>query len=255
MNLPEKSTPLICMSSSFHNSLEVGIFSHLENPYIRAVTNAGGAPLFLTTDLAGRDLADRLEKMVGVLLLGGNDIDPALYGQEKQVKTRGIDKKRDTLELALSRHAIQTKKPLLAICRGIQLINVALGGTLYQHIITDMPGASQHDHHRDERHRLKPRDFPAHIVDPVPGTLLARIIGQEAVATNSLHHQGLHQVPEQLLVSARCALDGLVEAIELRDHPFFLGVQWHPEEMTSSPRMQRIIEAFLSACKRKDVEQ
>jgi putative glutamine amidotransferase len=255
MKLPEKSPPLIGLSSSFHNSFEARIFFHEEVSYIRSIRGAGGVPVFLTTGLTERDLADQLGKIAGLLLLGGDDVDPTLYGQKKQDRTRGVNTKRDSLELALTRHAIQTKKPLLAICRGIQLVNVALGGTLFQHIITDMPGACQHDHHKDGQHRLKPRDFPAHLVDLVPGTLISRIIGKKTVATNSLHHQGLDKVPEQLLISGRCAEDGLVEAVELQHHPFFLGVQWHPEEMTSCLEMQRIFAAFVSACKGEGVDR
>ncbi len=253
MNDFEPTTPLIGLSTSFHNALESRVFSYLESAYTRAVRNAGGAPRYLPLDLQGEKLNEVLEAVDGVLLLGGDDIDPGLYGQPRHTKTKGIKPQRDSLEIEITRYAIRNRKPLLAICRGIQLVNVALGGTLYQHVLTEMSGASQHDHHKDASRHKKRRDLPAHSVDVVPGTLLASIVKTGTINTNSLHHQGLQVVANSLTISGRCHADGLVEAVELKDHPFFLAVQWHPEEMVNFPEMQRIFQALIAACQKKAV--
>jgi putative glutamine amidotransferase len=241
--------PLIGLSGNFQYGWQAKLFSFSEAPYLRAVRAAGGFSSFLTLDLKGNRLEAALCALAGFILLGGDDVDPRLYGERKCRATKGIKARRDALEMAMTQHAIRYGKPLLAICRGIQLVNVALGGTLHQHIVSDLPGAFQHDQHKDENRRTRRRDHPAHEVIVTPGTLLARILKTRSIVTNSLHHQGLNTIANGLFVSGRCRLDGLVEAVELRGHPFFLGVQWHPEEMTASAEMRSIFRAFVAACR------
>jgi putative glutamine amidotransferase len=146
------------------------------------------------------------------------------------------------VEMALAREAVTGGKPLLAICRGHQLLNVALGGTLWEDIETRMPGARRHNYYQSH-----PRDMLAHNVTVAPGSLLSRQLGCDSIAVNSLHHQGVRKLAPGLRAVAR-AEDGLVEASEVIDHPFALSVQWHPENLlTVEPRMRRLFEGLVEA--------
>jgi len=212
--------------------------------YLDALSRAGATPLlipFVTDPDRLRLLFDRLD---GLLLPGGGDVDPARYGESLHEKSGGISPERDDVELMLARWAMQEGKPLLAICRGIQVLNVALGGSLYQDIEAQAPGAGKHDWYPGYA-----RDHRPHTVAVAPGSRLARILEASEQPVNSLHHQALRDVAPGLTVVAR-APDGIVEAVEAGDHPFALAVQWHPEELApADSRAQVLFDTFVEACR------
>jgi putative glutamine amidotransferase len=213
--------------------------------YIRAVARAGAAPL-LIPNLADPDLLRALyDGCDGLLLSGGPDIDPARYGQARHEKSSLALPERDEAELVLACWAMDDGKPLLAICRGIQVLNVALGGSLYQDIADQVPGAARHDCYDDH-----PRDYLAHVVSISPQSRLAGVVGPHSLQVNSLHHQALQAVAAGLHVVAH-APDGIVEGVESPDHPFALGVQWHPEELAATDaRAWHLFEALVTACQK-----
>lgn len=214
------------------------------------MARAGAAPLLipnLTDETLLRTLYDLLD---GLLLSGGEDVDPAHYGEPRHEKCGPVSPDRDEVELTLTRWAMDEGKPLLAICRGIQVLNVALGGSLYQDIQAQVQGAGKHDWRPGT-----PRNHLSHTVIVVPHTRLAHILGalnspRPLYWVNSLHHQAIKDVAPGLTVAAR-APDGIVEAVEAEDHPFAIGVQWHPEELAADSmdvRAQRIFDALVEAC-------
>ncbi|HEY2536727.1 MAG TPA: gamma-glutamyl-gamma-aminobutyrate hydrolase family protein [Solirubrobacteraceae bacterium] len=205
--------------------------------YIEAVQRAGGLALMLPVDeRASEDPAQVLDLLDGLMLAGGADIDPACYGQSVHAETVDTVPERDAFELALTRGAIERDLPVLGICRGMQLVNVACGGTLQQHL----PERYGHEEHRRV---IGSFDGSDHDVRLDEGSLAARAAGEVAHATKSHHHQGVDRLGEGLLVSGTSALDELPEAIELPDKRFVLGVQWHPEADTAST----VIDAFVTA--------
>jgi putative glutamine amidotransferase len=210
--------------------------------YIQAVVSAGGLPLLIPhlEDMAL--LRAVYERLDGLLLPGGEDIHPSHFREPLHERCRSISPERDVTELPLTRWAVEEGKPLLGICRGVQVLNVALGGSLYQDIGAQRPGAGRHDWYPGF-----PRNLLAHSVDLVDGTRLAHILAASAAEVNSLHHQSVKDVAPVLEVSA-VAPDGIIEAVEVRDHPFAVGVQWHPEELaTRDAASQRLFEALVSA--------
>jgi putative glutamine amidotransferase len=213
--------------------------------YINALIRAGAAP-FLIPHLTDRVLLRSLYDLLdGLLLPGGEDVDPAFYGETRHEKCGTISLERDETELALARWAMEEGKPLLAICRGIQVLNVALGGSLYQDIQAQVPGADRHDWYPGH-----PRDRQSHTLQIVPQTRLAQLSGTTSLPVNSLHHQSIKEAAPGLVVVAH-AEDGIVEAVEVPDHPFALGVQWHPEELAGGAvRAQRLFDAFVESCRR-----
>jgi putative glutamine amidotransferase len=195
----------------------------LPRNYVDAVQAAGGLALMLAPDPAlTKDPSEALDLIDGLMLAGGADIDPAAYGQPAHAETVGLVPERDAFEIAVVRGAIARDLPVLGICRGMQLINVALGGTLHQHL-------PESHGHLEHRRVLGSFDGADHYVDLGPGTLAARAAGESHHLTKSHHHQGVDLLGDSLTVSGICAIDGLIEAIELTNASFVLGVQWHPE--------------------------
>ncbi len=213
--------------------------------YIKAVQNAGGLPVLIPLDLNASELDELFSHLDGVLFHGGGDIDPALFQGPAHVEVYGIDPDRDRVELQLVHRAADSGKPFLGICRGIQVINVALGGTLYTHIQDQHPNALRHDCHPEH-----PRDYLAHPVRVQENSSLAKILGKSTVETNSLHHQGIDK-PAPRLTPVAWAPDGIVEAVELTDHPFGLGVQWHPENLQAYPEMRALFRSLVTAAGQK----
>jgi putative glutamine amidotransferase len=209
----------------------------LARNYATEVQRAEGLPILLAPD---PELIDRpseaLRLIDGLMLAGGADIDPSAYGHDRHVETVETVPDRDAFEIALAGAAIARDIPVLGICRGMQLINVALGGTLVQ----DLPG---HVGHGDHRKVLGSFDGADHTVILREGSLASEVVGEARHATKSHHHQGVDRLGEGLQVSATSALDDLAEAIERPNRRFVLGVQWHPEADASSP----VIGAFVRA--------
>jgi putative glutamine amidotransferase len=194
----------------------------LREEYARAVDQAGGIPIILPPT-APEDAPAALDRLDAVLFTGGGDIDPAFYGAARQPRLGRVDRDRDVFELALARASIDSNVPLLGVCRGLQLLNVATGGSLHQDIPSELGGALDH------RPKLA-RYEVAHAVTIAPGSLLHRVIQHESMDVNSIHHQAIDRLGKGLVVSARSA-DGLVEAVEMPSRAFVLAVQWHPESV------------------------
>ena len=196
----------------------------LNTAYVRALDAAGLVPLALPTLLAPERAAAALQNgtVRGLVLTGGEDVDPACYGAPPHPKLEDIDQARDAAELALIKTARARGLPILAICRGIQILNVALGGTLYQDLPSERPGPITHD-----------GDAGRHTIRVEPGSLLERTVGTRAATVNSRHHQAIRDLAPALRASA-WAEDGLIEAVEPADAeaPWTLAVQWHPEDLT-----------------------
>ncbi len=195
----------------------------LARSYVEAVQRAGGLVLMVPPDARLLEDPDEvLDLLDGLVLAGGSDIDPASYGAQAHPETVDTVPERDRFEIALVRAAVERDLPVLGICRGMQLINVAYGGTLLQHL----PERFGHHEHLRVAGTFDGAD---HDVDLVEGSLAARAAGETHHATKSHHHQGVDQLGEGLLISGCSAMDGLPEAIEMPDLRFVLGVQWHPE--------------------------
>jgi putative glutamine amidotransferase len=210
-------------------------------PYAEAILRAGGMPVLIPNNLVVEDQDRLLSRLDGILLTGGYDIDPSFYGHPPHPRVEKPDAERDRLEMHLVSRASSSQQPFLGICRGLQVINVALGGSLYEHLPDQLPGNVHLENH------ARPRDFLAHLVAIPGGSRLAEILGEGERWVNSLHHQGVRRLAEGLQVTAT-APDGLVEAIELPRHPFGLAVQWHPEELPNDSAMGKLFSTFVQAC-------
>lgn len=208
----------------------------LPRSYVDAVQLAGGIALLLPPDPAAVADPDSLLDLVdGLMLAGGADMDPASYGAERHPETAGMVPERDAFELALAGRAMERDLPFLGICRGMQVMNVARGGTLTQHLPDDYG-------HGDHRRSLGSFDNADHDVRLASGSLAERVAGEAVHATKSHHHQGVREIGKGLEVSGWATLDELPEAIELRGKRFALGVQWHPEADAASPMIAGLVE-------------
>lgn len=212
---------------------------NLKEAYFNSIRNAGGDPVPFPMDTSVEELPSIMKTLNGILLTGGGDIDPALFGGEPHPKVYGIDPARDAIEIALAKYCATKKIPLFGICRGMQVINTALGGTLYTDITEQLPGALRHSCQNSY-----PRDYLAHSVMIHISTRLTAITQLNQMKVNSMHHQGIKELAPELTLSAM-APDGLIEGIEILFHPFYLGVQWHPECLPNSAPDQALFSAFI----------
>ena len=210
--------------------------------YVQAVLRAGGVPLLLPP-VGKLPLETVLPRLDGLLLTGGGDIDPILFAGKPHPNVYGIDPERDEMEIALVNAAVRLGLPFLAICRGIQVVNVALGGTLYTDISDQLPGALAHPWQKGA-----PHDHITHTVRVEIGSRLAELLGSAQVGVNSLHHQGIQRLADGLVCTAT-APDGLIEAVEVTGHPFGLAVQWHPEWLPEVAPMQRLFQGLVAAAR------
>ena len=213
----------------------------VNEPYARSISTAGGIPILIPLDLSESDLGALLDRVDGIVFTGGYDIDPHKYGGQPHPKVMHIDQARDETEIHLVKIMAERGMPILGICRGLQVINVAMGGSLYEDLPQQFSGSIQHDHHD------KPRDHLAHPVWVESGNRLAQILSQEEVRVNSLHHQGIRKLGNLLRPTAYSA-DGLVEAVELTGSQFSLAVQWHPEELQAHQAQRLLFQAFVQSC-------
>ncbi|MEV4420853.1 gamma-glutamyl-gamma-aminobutyrate hydrolase family protein [Patulibacter sp. NPDC049589] len=206
--------------------------------YVAAIQRAGGRAVLLPVDpVDAANPGDALRGLDGLILTGGVDLSPASYGAEPDPATTGETPDRDAFEIALARAAQDADLPLLAICRGMQIVAAAGGGTLIQHL----PDVLHTDEHRRVAGTLDERN--AHGVDLVPGSLAARAVGADAASVRSHHHQALDRLPADWNVTGRATGDGLTEAIERGDRTFCLGVQWHPEADPRSAVIAALVDA------------
>jgi len=250
--------PLILVSPSIEKE---GVEFHdpsasLSLCYNAAILQAGGIPLTIPTSTHRAVLAECVRRTDGVLLSGGEDINPALYEKKLPrniMRTIGMtpdDGSRDLCELILIDEVFRQRKPLLAICRGHQMMNIAFGGRLLADIAQQLPGALNH------RRMDKPLEF-VHEATLTPGSLMSKICGTSVLGVNSTHHQAVLEPAEPFTATAR-SRDGIVEAMELKLPllPFFLSVQFHPERLTHKHRRyQKIFQSFVAACKKYIIQK
>ncbi len=233
--------PLIGISTHAHNDPIANELNKLVSDAARGVEKAGGLPVLIPYGLNNASLLALSTRLDGVLLMGGGDVSGARYGSDHP-RIGGVDEERDRYEIALARTAAAVGQPLLGICRGSQIFNVALGGTLQPHLadVTD----KRHDWYPNI-----PEDHLAHPVRLEEDSRLARIIGKPILSVNSLHHQAVLRVGEGLHAVAYSP-DNVIEAIELEGHPFAIGVQWHPEALHDiQPEALAIFKAFVDAAR------
>lgn len=209
--------------------------------YITALTQAGICPVLIPNQIPESAVDELLVRLDGILFTGGGDIAADFYQVEQNSKINGVERDRDRIELHLLKRAVEDGKPFMGICRGLQLVNVGLGGSLYADITEQAAGAIKHDYYPDWK-----RDYLAHSVEVQADSFLHSILGANTIKVNSLHHQAIRQVAPGLIPTAY-APDGIVEAVELQQHPFGLAVQWHPEWLTAHKQMRDLFSAFAEA--------
>ncbi len=235
-------TPLIGIPSFFDNSLPDKMPPRfaMSRPYINALAAVGAAPIIIPLDLGDDIMRSIYDRLDGLFMAGGGDMNPASYCEAIYPKTEGLDLLRDQAELTLARWALADHMPILGVCRGVQALNIASGGTLIQDVTDMVPHAIRHQYFPD-----KPRNYVAHDIDVVTDTRLAGILGSSA-RVNSFHHQAVKSIGPEFRVSAY-APDGVIEAIEHVNGTFAVGVQWHPESLIDADtKMKALFEAFVS---------
>ncbi|HET7710830.1 MAG TPA: gamma-glutamyl-gamma-aminobutyrate hydrolase family protein, partial [Thermoanaerobaculia bacterium] len=206
--------------------------------YVESLRRAGAVPVLIPPQ--PENAADVVEELDGLVLAGGEDCDPATYGEEKHPTVEPMDPRRQENDLALARAARERGIPTLGICLGLQMMNVAAGGTLIQDIDT------QHD--TDIRHASEPENRARHSVIIEGGTNLGSILSAGEIDVNSSHHQAIKDLGEGLRVTAH-APDGIIEGLEDPAHPFYIGVQWHPEDMPGESTATSLLGAFVEAAR------
>jgi putative glutamine amidotransferase len=215
----------------------------LMQSYINAVMQAGGAPVLIPSMLHVDGWDALYARLDGILFSGGGDIALEYSPGEPHPRIDEVDLERDSVEFKLVQASAADGKPFFGICRGCQVVNVALGGTLYTHIPDQLPGALDHSYPGNMRTVL------VHQVKVEEGTRIAEIVGEPLLQVNSLHHQGLKDIAPSLRVAGH-APDGLVEAVELPDHPFGVAVQWHPEWLTDQESTRNLFRKFIQAAEK-----
>lgn len=245
---PPPAPPLIGITCSRLTGGAWGAYSlghfldYTFSDYSHAVLAAGGAPLLIPTPQSRESLERILDGLAGVILSGGPDVHPGRYGEEPAAGLGEIDEALDRMEIALARLAAERGVPLLGICRGVQVLNVALGGSLYQDIASQVPQAICHTPKAD-------KSVLTHTVQIERGSLLARILGKREIRVNGKHHQAVRDVGSGLRPVAR-ARDGVIEALEHPGKPFVLGVQWHPEgTFREDPFSLKLFRALVQAAR------
>lgn len=233
------SKPLIGVSLSFNDKDRA---YQLAETYIESVKKAGGIPVLLPH--TPEDAASLAVRCDGLLISGGPDMDPAYFDEQPIPQIGAICPERDESEVALLKAFMDAGKPVLGICRGSQILNVVFGGTLYQDLY------SQYKQEAPIKHvQQGPRWYTSHGITVEKGTKLEEIFGDRHIGVNSFHHQAVKDVAPGFVVAAK-APDGVIEAIEKPDHPFCIGVQWHPECMfEQNTPFDKLFETFIAACR------
>lgn len=239
--------PLIGISSS----MGLGIYSmtqenmpaeqhRLSDSYVKAILAAGGIPVILPSLMDEEAMIAMVDGLDGILLSGGGDVDPVRFGRRATGHLDSVNPRRDAAELAVVRYVInETDKPILGICRGIQVMNVAMGGSLH----IDLPDAGKLCHSLT----MYPRHMATHAVRVAADTRLAGILGAGESWVNSFHHQAIDDLAECFTVTAVSSDDNVIEAVELPGERFVVGVQWHPEELTAREEAKNLFRSFVAA--------
>lgn len=212
--------------------------------YMRALKAAGAIPVVMPLDASEEDLKQLSQDLDGFLFTGGPDVHPFLFGEETQAHCGNVSPARDQMEISLLPMIMELQKPILGICRGIQVLNIALGGNIWQ----DIPSQVTRDFPLAHSQPFS-YDMPCHTVALTDGSLLARISEGSSIEVNSMHHQAVKDLAPGLIASAY-STDYLIEALEMPDYPFFIGVQWHPEYLWEKNKEAfRLFQTFVKACK------
>jgi len=212
--------------------------------YMRALKAVGAIPVVMPLDASEEDLKQLSQDLDGFLFTGGPDVHPFLFGEETQAHCGNVSPARDQMEISLLPMIMELQKPILGICRGIQVLNIALGGNIWQ----DIPSQVTRDFPLAHSQPFS-YDMPCHTVVLTEGSLLARISESSSIKVNSMHHQAVKDLAPGLIASAY-STDYLIEALEMPDYPFFIGVQWHPEYLWEKNKEAfRLFQTFVKACK------
>lgn len=234
-----QTMPMIGVSGSLEKDERK---QYIPRYYMTSILKAGGIPVLLSVDMDEAQIAVTFNHLDGLMLSGGNDVDPMLFGESPMTGLDLVNPVRDQLEMNLISEAYRRSMPILAICRGMQSLNVALGGTLYQDLPTQY---STPDGGRAMLHtQTSPDRFASHTIDLPQDSPLRQIFGDKIIGVNSFHHQAVKALAPALSVGARAA-DGVIEAVYDTHVPFVYGVQWHPERMTEG---KPLFAAFVQAC-------
>lgn len=217
---------------------------YMRPAYIKAIRAAGGIPVILPLDLTTEELKQLADTFDGFLFTGGPDVHPFYFGEETQAHCGNVCLRRDVMELELLKLVMARRKPILGICRGVQLLNIGLGGDIYQ----DIPSQFKEDFPIAHTQPFY-YDIPSHTVKVTPNTLLADIAQSDTLKVNSMHHQAVRRIAPGLTTSGH-APGGLVECIEKPDYPYFIGVQWHPEYLWEQDEAAaRLFASFVEAAR------
>lgn len=225
--------PIIAITSDYtYEQQKYTLFQY----YVEAIKKAGGYPIMLFDDIDFPNCID------GILLTGGGDVNPLLFGEEPIVENGEICPLRDDFEYKLCQYAFRNKIPMLGICRGMQIIALCSGGSIYQDIYKQTNTNIKHI-------QKAPRFQPTHTIE-IENSILYEIVNEKSCMVNSFHHQSVKEVGPNFIVSAR-SKDGMIEAIEQKSNHFVVGVQWHPETMTKDNIQQKLFELFVQKCKKE----
>lgn len=235
--------PLIGVSPSIsENERLYQISSH----NISAISKAGGMPIILPYVTNENDIKQMVQTIDGLYITGGTDVDPNLYGEEPHQKLETVYPTRDNFEQSIIKETLMLDKPILGVCRGCQILNVAAGGNLYQDIYSQISG------NLIQHYQKSPKGHGSHEIHIRKDSLLHQLVGVERWRVNSRHHQASKNIVNSFQVSAK-TIDGIIEAIESKEHTFVLGLQWHPENMVSANDQLaiKIYEGFIKSCEKK----
>lgn len=236
--------PVILLTPYFNTERDE---PYMRPAFLKAVRHAGAIPVILPLDLAEEDLALLLETADGVLFTGGPDVHPFFFGEETQYHCGNVCLRRDEMEFSLLKLAMAARKPVLGVCRGAQVLNIGLGGDIYQDIPSQFPQQFPVAHTQPFGYEI-----PSHTVTVTPGTLLAEISRCETLKVNSMHHQAV-RTPAPGLVASGHGPEGLIECVEMPGYPFLIGVQWHPEYLwEQDPAASRLFSAFVKTCSKSE---
>jgi putative glutamine amidotransferase len=241
------SKPLIGITTRNSKDADGHPLTALQHSYSAAILQAGGVPIPIPSILEAENWRDLYFRLAGILFSGGGDVSLEYFSGADHPRVSGVDPLRDSTEIALMRAAANDGKPILGICRGAQLMNVALGGTLYTHIPDQVENALDHAYPTNLRKVL------VHSVTIDKDSRSAKIFGETLLNVNSLHHQALKDIAPSLRVVGR-APDGIVEAVEISDHPYAVAVQWHPEWLTGQLPTQKLFKSFVAASGKSSIE-